>query len=658
MTETFTLPGNSMLGYTYNILGNYADTKYVKKQVITLSDTAQTVDYEDKTYTCSEDCFFSTDSSQGSTVTAEGSSYEEYTRKMEGAFSVSGGYGAFTGTLSAGFSESVRASSEYYYYSLFQDYEGGVLKINSGLTLNNDVLTDLNDDTISPEEIFKTYGSHVVTGVLIGGQLRYFADSRQECYESTNEFTTAAQGSYGAITAEASYQQSMTLSESDSTASTKVDVLGGSLDGQTYVMAGDIDSASWATTIADHPAVIGFTNDGLTPIWEFCTDPTRESLLRVWFDDNYIPLCYSNQWRTYNSTSDEKLISVQISDLVGSSTLEEYFMVGFGGNVRSSGTLNRIGVCLENIRTGVRTWYSIDIDGTITPNDDCSTFEKYGTVPEGSAMTGLAVRAHKGNLKNIKLYSQLVALGENTDNNSFALSYTVYETLIGGKSAYDLDTTTSNGNGQVMTGLQIAIKQCEGKFLSAQYSDFYIGILKSTYAPQLSGDSAWNVITNIDKCTEYTECLAADQEYIIGFGGNVNKGKKLNFMGIYVENQLTGVRRWIQNEDGSFERSEIVPDGCVLVGVALNAKKADLKQLLVYYRRINNNPDENNGIALESDILVQGDTDNKDWDLDTKPTSESSIKALTGLQVAIVKDGGKYLSQYECDFDLVIQYAE
>lgn len=675
------LPGSDFLGHTIDILGKYADEEYTVARVITLSDLdTNKATFQGNDYTHPEQTEYSDDTGSFEMLQASGSSYRSYSEKFSVEMAGEGGYGAFSASIDAAYSQSLNTTSSSYYYSIYQTYRGYILSLTNQ-TLDSTVQADLDksESQLSAEDFFKKWGTHVVTRVIGGGQLRYYASGSTGTWDSLTSFEVSARAAYNGVGGSVSVGGSQEEHVSEIQDSATLQVVGGSIAGQSSTSPTDVsqvDATEWAATIGTNPAVIAFAANpassasGLVPIWNWCTNAARKAELETWFNDNYTPLRYTSSWQSYQDETDDKIVEVKIADLADPSKFsdsnhrltdpEEWYVVGFGGTINSNGHMTRAGLMIENVRTEeVKGWYVCDWDGNYSFDNDASTLEHTETVPTGHAVTGLALRADDNKLKAIKLWYQGVNLGYSVHDNG-ALQTAVF--TAGNTSRdddeWELNTLTVGRTEQepkatVMSGVRVSMQNNGGKLLSVQWSDFYLGSQHATYAPVASAPT-WKYIDTVQDRRNKTLQTDDPDEFVVGFGGTVNNNGNSSRIAVCYENAKTGDRRWVSTDGAAYtsmERYEEVPGGCALVGLALHAKSKSLKNLVVYYQVINRDPTENGGVALMPGIYRQGDTGYSAWEADSN-TAQNNVKALSGITVGIDNNEVKYLAQRENNFTL------
>lgn len=468
------LAGVDMLGYTYDVLGKYADIDSTQLPVIDIltGSEDQIFNYdnlEDAAYTYPSTCTVQSSSPQTASFETHGSSYSEFSRTTSSRLGLNGDFGAYSGSIDISYNESVKASSQYYYSSIFDTASGYVLRINSeNLKLKDEVQTQLDavDSAEAASAFFASVGTHVVAGVLVGGQCRYWSYGSKENWESSSEFSVSAEAAYSGASGSGSYSTSTSTKTEDVRTDVGVEVLGGTTVARSGVVT-DQDFTGWAASIPYQPAVVGFMAEtgataGLVPIWDFCTNPEAQTLLECQFEIDYVPQRSDTTWvDIQGDTSD-----YSAGDYIQLATNDpDEFIVGFGGNVNDNNNLNRMGIMIENVRTGERYWEQ---------NED-GNLERSLEVPEGCALTGVAIHAKDNHLKNLKAYYQLVNRGDNPSNGGAAVDSEVFHLYDGGENeSWDLDSDTKDYNKKALGGLRVRVHNGKGKLLSQAESTFEV----------------------------------------------------------------------------------------------------------------------------------------------------------------------------------------
>jgi len=275
----YTLP----LGKGYDIYGSYADRTQVKEAI--LDGTALTEARR----------VMSFDLDQSEYTSIQGTDIREYASSLTQSAGVSGHYLGFSGSIKQSFDESRYTSNEY----SFATVAVNVYKQAHIVTDRRDVESlkpflhhsfskRLNDPDYLATDLFRTYGTHCMTGILMGARLDYNV--------SAESSTIAGDKSIG-VYAEASYKSALVGVEIDfsiineqewsdykSSEWKSLRAVGGSSEFAIEV-ATKSDYDNWLKTIDDRHVFSDYFPDSLTPIWEFCDDDERKADILEAFED-------------------------------------------------------------------------------------------------------------------------------------------------------------------------------------------------------------------------------------------------------------------------------------------------------------------------------------------------------------------------------------
>jgi len=487
------VPGMDVLGYTYNIFGLYASPKATMLAVVQdivdfnnndLDDSllvTQTVD--GVSYTYPKICMFQ-DVSTTRCNTAYGDNYQSFQSAFSSTVGASVEYGAFSASLSSEYSSTTVTTSDRQYYRLVDTYQGVIARFDdtNNLTFTDDFSADLNDggdDLDSIKSLYQTYGTHLVTGLILGGSVTASYSASTETYSSESEFVNEANAKYNASVGSVRLYTTVTSADStyqsDVEQDDQIEVKGGTAAAQSALI-NDQDWDTWAASVSDNLAVVDFLGDdtegypGLTPIWELCSDSTRGDTLETAFYELYSPQHTTPVWtkapNSDGNTSGTYVLGWNVNDdLAGSeyeSRIPYMVLTGFGARIDGNDHVTRIAVQVTDLGTG-DTYDFVKGDVTTFMQSD---YEQYATVPAGCVMTGIALREKDDNLADMTLYYQAVDMTErNTvsvtiDGTITRITGGLLGTNIGsiacGSSAAEQAWVPASGNTSVMTGIQVA----------------------------------------------------------------------------------------------------------------------------------------------------------------------------------------------------------
>ncbi len=451
-----TAPGSDDIGKLYDVLGQIAQSESCnndKGQVVTGLDVlAQTTDSDgtlvdatkklgNHSYTYPAMCDLDNEQQTTTPTHYYGESYSSYESSYSAQAGLSGSYGFFSGSLDTQYTESSRSVEEYQYMTLAVPQQFGIMTLmnQDALPLETNFEAALNDPDTEAKALFLEWGTHMVVGVKIGGQSSYMCYSSTAIYETENDFQLAAEANYQSITSYAGY--------TEAGSSYSKNVMGGS---ELYVIGGDItlpnqgDFNGWYASVGENPNWMNFTSSGLKPVWELCDDPDRAKILEDAFADLYTPHCSDEKREDHGKGGD-----FQVGKHVDN---PNYFVTGFGGRINDNDHFSRCAVQFEDVNTGVRTW-KVDGDKTTFNAND---YELIGEVPDGCALTGIALTEHKNDLTKMKFYYQVVNRGHSTNHTS-ALDATINSMHIGeDATSYEVEYEPPKYNTRVIQGIEVS----------------------------------------------------------------------------------------------------------------------------------------------------------------------------------------------------------
>ncbi|MCD4710306.1 MAG: hypothetical protein K8R52_05625 [Bacteroidales bacterium] len=220
-----------------------------------------------------------------------GTSIAEYSNALSVSVGLSGSYMFFSGSVKTNFSESRYSYDSYSfatYHSMINKYQ---LRIPTDWTaadlkpyMISQAKSKINDASISPEEIFRIYGTHCLTGLVVGGRLDYSISGRTSDLKSNVSIGVYAEASFSMGLGSGSMSTSVITEEElhtfESSMEKHLEVYGGSSElGQHIIIKDDYDA--WIGSIENNLVFCNFTQNGLIPIWNFCDDVTRKDELET-----------------------------------------------------------------------------------------------------------------------------------------------------------------------------------------------------------------------------------------------------------------------------------------------------------------------------------------------------------------------------------------
>jgi hypothetical protein len=480
------LPGTDLLGWTYNVFGALTQPTSRLKCVVPTMAAFETAAYDPAVHArtviegveyyypkiCSH-----LDVDQSSPRLDYSSVSTDIQFSLAASLNIKAKRGAFSGSLSAKYSKEVSRQSETHYLLITDNFNYGHAELPNLTQSSFDATfwTDLNNDAVSAETLFKKYGTHFVTGLVIGGQyLASFYAAKSSSYSATT-FEADASLKYSNMVGSIRVGGSMDLSTS--TTVNKVNV-----SGSISITGGDVSKtkwADWSPTVAADPKPVMFTENGLVPVWTYCTSSTRASYLSAQFDDLYRLVTSGTAIRDYAPSSDRSTSSGVYTwsvdadfkeTLKAGDSKDALVVTGFGTLINNDRHVVRIGIQVTDINSG-NVYYCAKGD---VSKFDLSDYEIFDTVPTGTVMTGLAVREKDCNLNNLGLHYQTLSFidygNSNQDTHLGATVNTRYKDRSGNTGAYtgfEQDYKPANpSEGYVLTGIEICCSSKAGGFVT------------------------------------------------------------------------------------------------------------------------------------------------------------------------------------------------
>lgn len=367
-----------------------------------------------------------------------GSSESSYTSQLAASVGVSGSYGMFTGSFEASYGSSVSVDSSYYYttcietgeaYTLGFD-EGDVDLDNSNPKLNFEVSEVLSNafanivpdnDGSAAQDFFNTYGTHIISGMIMGGQTNYSMYGSQEDFDSESDFSSSAEAQYCTVSGSAAFDYETSTSTKNVESQSSLNILGGDTNAASALRAAvDTDDApdaytAWFNSIPGNEAWYGLTETGgLSLISDFCTIPETKTYLENVYDQlTGVNIVTSSQnvndqsvmeWSdSPGATSGDYLVNVKDQTTSGStktwSVNSNELLVGFGGKIDSDKHLAKMVVVTLNTENQEYNAYYFG-------GSDSTDWEAFCMAPKGSVITGLGMTMKDKSFANLVMFTQ------------------------------------------------------------------------------------------------------------------------------------------------------------------------------------------------------------------------------------------------------------
>lgn len=279
-------PGLDVLGFGYDVFGEYADQRSKKRYCLFKFENFRNVPIGSKQYSVPQFVYLENISNH-ITKTIQGKSIRQYAKAQSASVGLSTDALFFSASVNSSFSKSTSGSERHFYYT----YRDANTKWRISFDERNmDKLTAMLDPqfkkdlaTLDPSELFRLYGTHYIASAYLGGRADFDSKSVITRKTNTSAIAVAVEAKYQAVSANVglSQEQSQTLSNSKTT--TKLTVTGGNSEFANNIQD-PIKYEQWASGIADMPVLCDFDKNSLKPIWDFCDDATRKAELKAEFD--------------------------------------------------------------------------------------------------------------------------------------------------------------------------------------------------------------------------------------------------------------------------------------------------------------------------------------------------------------------------------------
>lgn len=269
--------GRETIGRGYDIFGPYAQPSEVKDgRILDLRALERAGLVETRQI------------DEGDTQIISGETIDEYLTGLGGSFSVGGSYKAFSGSLSASFSQSTYQRFGQYFATIRSEVRKEKIFIQDGLNADElePYLTDrfrdrVNDPDLDPDELFRDYGTHAITSLFTGGRLEYHATVNESQITTSREFGLVANAAFGVrfleVEASAAFESTSEQQSYESNAETRVTVYPAGESSLTIATAQDYAAWEDAVRESEDSLLSAFDDGGLIPIWEFATDEARRA---------------------------------------------------------------------------------------------------------------------------------------------------------------------------------------------------------------------------------------------------------------------------------------------------------------------------------------------------------------------------------------------
>ncbi|MDZ7634881.1 MAG: MAC/perforin domain-containing protein [Bacteroidales bacterium] len=282
-----TIDGFKDLGAGYDVFDNFADAAKVREHIL---------DYQKLN---ADGLVEKKDLENSSFLKTSGTSISTYSSSLSASVGLQGSYMFFSGSIETNFSKERYSYDSYsfatyhilinkYQLKLPTDWDVSALKAY----MTTQARSKINDPSVPPSAVFSLYGTHCMTGVVVGARSDYSVSGRTRDVKESVNVSVYAEASFSKGFGSGTLNTSViTQQEFDRFASNMeqhLEVYGGDSQlGHSIISKNDYDA--WLTSVPNKLVFCNYTQNGLIPVWEFCDDEGRRNELLQY---------YSTSWAT------------------------------------------------------------------------------------------------------------------------------------------------------------------------------------------------------------------------------------------------------------------------------------------------------------------------------------------------------------------------
>lgn len=283
------LPGVENLGCGYNVFGEYANPKSITYNLFNFKSAPKIEVPFNKDYII-PNCIETNKLESSYYKTISGESLEIFTKKLNIFTKLDGEYSFFKGSISVNYDKEQYSKTETEFSFIEQIIAKWDISISpdKGVKfLIPEVLENINK--LEPLKLFEKYGTHFLSGIVIGGKVSINDTINKNTYKSSKSIEIISQMSYESLTLQINAENKTNYSEEIETFNknrhTNITTLGGKaeLGGSAINIEGGFNK--WKESVGSNPGFVGFKEHlPLTPIWELCSNNDRIQELKAAFE--------------------------------------------------------------------------------------------------------------------------------------------------------------------------------------------------------------------------------------------------------------------------------------------------------------------------------------------------------------------------------------
>jgi len=279
-------PGFNEIGKGYNVFGEFANSESVITNELFDFTKIETIK---NGYGHTIPKFIRVDNiSSHRTKSVEGSSMKEYISNLSTEVGLSADAYFFKASIKRQFNTTNTQTSNVFYYTYMDINTKWRVSIdirNIDTLINFLSLQFKNDlETLSPETLFQTYGTHFIASAYFGGRIDYSSITEINTNTNTNTLKSALDAKYKIISGDFNSNNYNSELSSSSKNTTSLNVIGGNSEFTNNINNTE-QYKKWAEGIKEDPVLCEFDNKSLIPIWVLTNNSVRKKELEDYFNN-------------------------------------------------------------------------------------------------------------------------------------------------------------------------------------------------------------------------------------------------------------------------------------------------------------------------------------------------------------------------------------
>jgi hypothetical protein len=295
-----TLPGVEAIGAGYDPFLKYACADSITVQLFDWNMApTKSVTIDGKTYQVPSVVDVQSHNTYNYTD-AYGQSINEYQTSLATTVEVSGGYNFFSGSLSVEYNTQSLTRSENAFTRIQQSITMWSLRLQRpseelrSLLLPSFLkyLDDLPRTDAAAAELFKRYGSHFLTGIVMGGRAVYSSATNKLQVNRSYSVEETAKASYKSLTGQLSASEQVKYKQSiesfNQYSQSEQAVLGGTQGSKAFDGKAGFDI--WAASVANAPDFVNFVSTiPMDGVWRLCATTEQSAFLENYYTTKWAP---------------------------------------------------------------------------------------------------------------------------------------------------------------------------------------------------------------------------------------------------------------------------------------------------------------------------------------------------------------------------------